>query len=420
MKKFIFNHKNNQYFFNGDSIELFKIKDTSQISKIDFETPKEIDSHRANGFKTLTLVLTNNCNLKCSYCYANKGAYNKKGFVMSSETGKKSIDLLLESILNQNLSEGEITFFGGEPLLEKNLLINLLEYSSNKFISNNKKIKYTIITNGTLLDLEIIQLIKKYKISVIVSLDGDENIHNKNRITLDGKGSFNKIISNIEILKKNKIEPIIRITFSDGNEDSLNVIKSLHEKYNLNLFSYDYDSNMSDKSFKCFLESLDSLYEYYFEKIKGEDYFNIFEITNNIGFILNRLRKNFHCSCGVAYLTVSADGFVYQCQRFIGKEKYVEKDIQNLKLDDLNKQKNCYKNNLLIPSNCQQCEFQYACGGTCFHNRKENFQVNNRDCVYKKNDIINSLRFLTELYSDENIFRKYIHFLKGGEIQNEL
>ncbi|SHK34689.1 radical SAM protein [Paramaledivibacter caminithermalis] len=186
-------------------------EDLSEFNK-KLENLSDVKFEFCDEVKSLTLMLATKCNLKCTYCYADEGTYGESEELMDEITAINSV----KKILSQHPSVELIRFFGGEPLLNFKVLKKVCEYVENYF--SNKNIKFAVGTNGTILDGKIINLLKKYDIKVLISLDGPKELHDSNRIDKQGLGSHSKILKNLEMLKAEDIQFSLQCTYTKQHQ----------------------------------------------------------------------------------------------------------------------------------------------------------------------------------------------------------
>ncbi|MBQ5905223.1 MAG: thioether cross-link-forming SCIFF peptide maturase, partial [Clostridia bacterium] len=169
--------------------------------------------------KALCLHVAHSCNLACSYCFAGQGKYHGKDALMSFETGKRAFDFLIEnSGTRRNL---EVDFFGGEPLLNWDVVKKLVEYARSIEKEKNKNFRFTLTTNGVLIDDEVIEFANKEMSNVVLSLDGRKDVHDKFRVDYAGKGSYEKILPKFKKLVESRDGKnyYMRGTFTHFNTD---------------------------------------------------------------------------------------------------------------------------------------------------------------------------------------------------------
>jgi len=222
--EYFFKVGNKNYVFDGEVIDIIKISNNQKkyIRPVIQKTNK-VNGHKSSYIRTLALNLTNNCNLKCKYCFANQGKYDKPFENMSFNTAKKSIDMLISTVLSHDGKDMSIAFFGGEPLLRFDLIKDIVSYVQKK--SNNIFVKYFITTNGTLMNEEICDFMKKNSFMVTVSIDGNKSENDRYRVFNDGKGSYEKVRESILYYKKISPKLVVRSTITDANSNIYKVVE---------------------------------------------------------------------------------------------------------------------------------------------------------------------------------------------------
>lgn len=297
-----------------------------------------LEFHIKNKVSLLILQVTQQCNLRCNYCpysggYYNRSHQNKK---MSFEIAKKGIDFLIENSMDsQKLS---VSFYGGEPLLEMELIKKCIDYCKKN--CEGKDILFSMTTNGTLITEEIIELFNENELSLTISLDGPENIHNKNRDLCNGKGSFNTVMQNVEMIKEKFPDYFKTITFNcvldpkndfsctnkffttyDTIKDSniaFNEINTQYSKTESIANTEEYYQRYNYEIFKMFLYRINKLDEKHVSKIVKEYYEYLNRVMNNHRYADKLHEKGHHsgpCIPGVQRLFVNIYGDLYPCER---------------------------------------------------------------------------------------------------------
>jgi uncharacterized protein len=294
-----------------------------------------------NRINTVTLQVTQQCNLRCEYCvysgaYENRHHENKK---MSMETAKKAIDLVLNR--SKDTNDFHLAFYGGEPLLDFEFIKECMEYI--KLRGQGKSISYGLTTNGTLLTEEIMDYFAEHKVQMLISLDGPYEIHNKNRkFAGNNKGTFDTVINNVEKLKVRHPEYAKMIMFNavldpeNGfgctNEffTTFEVIKDSYSRAStystMNLkdeskvqFNQDYYKEIQYEYFKFFLFADKKLDEKYTSKLVTEYYSYTKDTLYKTRHITDSLPDVVHhsgpCMPGIKKLFVNVDGNIYPCER---------------------------------------------------------------------------------------------------------
>ncbi|MFP4456199.1 MAG: thioether cross-link-forming SCIFF peptide maturase [Clostridia bacterium] len=320
--------------------------------------------------KALCLHIAHDCNMRCQYCFAETGEYKVgKRELMSIEVAKKAIDYLLESSLTRtNL---EVDFFGGEPLLNFEVVKETVKYAKAKEVSFNKNIRFTLTTNGILLDDKKIDSIKDNEIQLIMSHDGREEVHNKMRPLTGKKGSYKRVTKNFKnaIIKGIK-DYHIRGTFTSYNKDFMKDIKHIIE---LGFNKISFEPVVTDLKEEYALHESDLTYlkdeykklaEYYLDEHKNNNPFTFFhyEIDLNQGPCLAKRLSG--CGAGYDYLAVAPNGDLYPCHQFVGIDEFKMGNVSTsgYKKDIAEKFINAH---VLNKSKCNDCFAKYYCSGGC-------------------------------------------------------
>ena len=328
---------------------------------------------RETVVKALCLHIAHDCNLACSYCFAEEGEYHGRRALMSFEVGKKALDFLITNSGNRrNL---EVDFFGGEPLMNWNVVKELVAYGREKEQEYNKKFRFTLTTNGVLLNDEIMDFLNQEMSNVVLSLDGRPEINDQMRPFRNGKGSYDLIVPKFQKLAKsrNQMNYYVRGTFTRNNldfsKDVLHfadlgfeqmsiepVVSSLEESYAIRA-----------EDLPVIAEEYDKLALAYIKRKKAGKGFNFFHfmIDLNHGPCVAKCLSG--CGSGTEYLAVTPWGDIYPCHQFVGQEKFllgnVDTGITNRTLQEEFKRCNVY-----AKSKCRECFARFYCSGGCAAN----------------------------------------------------
>ena len=292
--------------------------------------------------------LTDSCNLNCTYCYENKKIKN-----ISFE----SIKAICDYEINQNSKYVNIVFYGGEPLLQKNLITQTIDYIKSK---KSKTIFYFgITTNGTLLDKKFIKYMKKNNfISIGYSIDGIKEVHNLNRKTVDGNNTFDIVYKNAKELLKVFKDAVSMSVITKNNLNNLAnsvefLIQTGFKKINL---LFNYSENWIDEDLKE-IEKQFSLISDIYSK------FLLNEIDIDIPILDEKYNCNEDCGYGFKSINVGTDGNFYPCMQFVDKKEYI---IGNCKNGiDKKAQLNLINNSRKETSTCKNCAIRTRCKHTC-------------------------------------------------------
>jgi len=311
-------------------------------------------------YKSISLHISSSCNLACNYCYiAEQGAMRNE--MMSFDTAISAIQEYLSP-------DGTISFFGGEPLFNSALVIDVVSWCKE----NMPDVKFHITTNGTLITEGVALFLSMYHFSVIVSLDGDKDIHNSTRKTKDGKGSYFKVMEGLYYLKKYNVPVTIRATFTPKNTNLLERTKHLHLLLDNKLCNACSIEPINETESVCTtgigftLQDVDNLAKEYHQVV---DF--LIERTkqgksvsfHQIMYMVHRIKSGKYwfseCGAGLGCISVTPDKKVYSCHK-LGKTGIGE--LYNLSEDKLKEWKHNHITNNEI---CQNCDVFMICGGPC-------------------------------------------------------
>lgn len=341
--------------------------------------------------RNIILELTNGCNMACEYCFESN-ADKKPIHFMKNEVIKKAIDL----VINQKGEEYNITFFGGEPLLNVKGIKYAIEYGNERAKNIGSYIRYYIVTNGTLINEEIIELFNRNDVYVFFSYDGSLEFQDKYRRFKDGSSTFEKITNNIKLFCKSREKCLNKYNASIRMTITRDFIPKLSETYVYlrNTFpdlkiGFALVSADSGKDYAITKDDLDvlrneylKLAELYIDEIKnGSSHNRFFEsIVRNItcGY-----KKNYFCNCGDKYIAIGTDGDIYPCEGFLGYDKFSNGNIMD------EKEKLCcmFLENVEENVQCKECWARYLCGGSCY-----------QECYMLHNDVNSKDEIMCETY----------------------
>jgi len=305
-----------------------------------------------------TFHLTEKCNLDCTYCYEGE-----KG------TGELSLDEI-KVVLDREAKSGsercQITFFGGEPLLKKELIYEVVDYAKQLEKENDIKFTYSITTNGTLIDREFIKVAKKNDFLVGLSLDGREEVHNRNRKTYSGEGTFDVVSEHVrEVLKQvKKVVAMPVVTKNNYREMRESAEYLFHVGFQYVNMAFDYTAPWVDEDISILRREYERLAELYYEKTKNNNEFYLLPFEDKINTHIKQTNCEEKCLIAVKHVNVGCDGKFYPCMQFVGKPEYVIGDIEK-GIDEDKKfqlQKYIFENGVEI---CENCKIRKRCRHSC-------------------------------------------------------
>lgn len=326
-----------------------------------------------NIVKAMCLHVAHDCNLRCSYCFASQGDFKGDRSFMSLEVGKKALEFLVEnSGTRRNL---EVDFFGGEPLMNFDLVKKLVGYGRSLEKEYNKNFRFTITTNGVLLDEEKIDYINENMDNVVLSLDGRKEVNDHMRKTVSGQGSYDIIVPKFKAMvdKRGDKDYYIRGTFTSNNidfsEDAIDFYNQGFKKISIEpvVTSPDKDYALREEHLQKVLEEYENFSKKYIE-IKNKDkdfYFFHFMIDLKQGPCI--VKRAVGCGAGSEYMAVTPEGDLYPCHQFVGEEEFkignVFEGVFNTELRDTFKKANVYNK-----EECRSCWARFYCSGGCHAN----------------------------------------------------
>ena len=329
--------------------------------------------NNSNVIKAMCLHVAHVCNLNCSYCFASQGKYQGERAVMSYEVGKRAFDFLIEkSGTRRNL---EVDFFGGEPLMNWEVVKKLVEYARSIEKEHNKNFRFTLTTNGMLIDDEVIDFLNKEMSNVVLSLDGRKEVNDHFRKDYKGEGSYDKIVPKFLRLveARDGKNYYVRGTYTHNNTDFTNDILHMADLGFTELSMEPVVCPPGDP-YALTEEDLPKLFEQYEllakEMIKrkregrGFTFYHYMLDLKNGPCIYKRITG---CGSGTEYVSVTPWGELYPCHQFVGDEKYslgnIWDGITNTEIQDGFRSCNAY-----AKEECRDCWAKLYCSGGCAAN----------------------------------------------------
>lgn len=354
--------------------EVKELKDSELLYTPDVYREYIMDfKKRETVVKALCLHIAHDCNLACKYCFAEEGEYHGRRALMSFEVGKKALDFLIENSGNRrNL---EVDFFGGEPLLNWDVVKQLVEYGRSREEECNKKFRFTLTTNGVLLNDEIMEFCNKEMSNVVLSLDGRQEVNDKMRPFRSGKGSYDLIVPKFQKFadSRNQNNYYVRGTFTrdnlDFSKDVLHFADLGFKQMSVEpvVGSEDEPYAIREEDLPKIMEEYDKLAVAYINRKKEGRGFNFFHFMIDLEQGPCVAKRLTGCGSGTEYLAVTPWGDFYPCHQFVGQEGFllgnVDEGLKNLEIRDEFKLCNVY-----AKDKCQDCFAKFYCSGGCAAN----------------------------------------------------
>lgn len=349
------------------------INDGRLFSEDSFEKVAFQFKKRQGVIKAICLHVAHDCNLACKYCFAGKGKYDGPKGLMSLETGKRALDFLIEqSGTRKNL---EVDFFGGEPLLNWEVCKKLVEYGREQEKKYNKNFRFTLTTNGLLINDDVIDFCNKEMGNVVLSLDGRKTTNDNMRVSPNGSGSYDLIVDKFKKFADSRKQKdyYIRGTYTHNNLDFASdiihmadlgfkelsiepVVSSPNEPYALR-----------DEDLPVLKEQYQLLADEMLKRCRNGDGFTFYHYMIDLDAGPCIVKRISGCGVGTEYLAVTPDGELYPCHQFVGDKSFLLGDIWN---GIKNKQvlEQFEKCNIYSHSECKDCFAKLYCSGGCAAN----------------------------------------------------
>ncbi|MBO5089052.1 MAG: thioether cross-link-forming SCIFF peptide maturase [Lachnospiraceae bacterium] len=354
--------------------EIEILKEAGQLFTEDVYKDAIIDfKQRKTVVKALCLHIAHDCNLACKYCFAEEGEYHGDRSLMSYEVGKKALDFLIANSGNRvNL---EVDFFGGEPLMNFQVVKDLVAYGRSQEKEHNKKFRFTLTTNGMLLNDEVMEFANKEMANVVLSVDGRKEVHDFMRPTRNGKGSYDLIIDKFKTMAelRNQTNYYVRGTFTHHNLDFSQDVLHLAD-LGFKQISMEPVVAPDEQPYAIKEEDLPKLFEEYdllakamIEREKDGKGFNFFHFMIDLTGGPCLYKRLSGCGSGTEYLAVTPWGDLYPCHQFVGMEEFklgnVDTGVEKTELVDEFKLCNVY-----AKDKCKDCFARFYCSGGCAAN----------------------------------------------------
>ncbi len=328
---------------------------------------------RKTVVKALCIHIAHDCNLACKYCFAEEGEYHGRRALMTTEIGKKALDFLIENSGNRrNL---EVDFFGGEPLMNWDVVKELVAYGRAQEEKFNKKFRFTLTTNGVLLNDEVQEFSNKEMDNVVLSLDGRREVNDQMRPFRNGKGSYDLIVPKFQKLadSRNQDRYYIRGTFTRNN---LDFTKDVIEFADLGFQQISIEPVVAEEAddysirecdLPIIFEEYDVLAKEMIKREKEGKGFNFFHFMIDLEGGPCVAKRLSGCGTGTEYLAVTPWGDLYPCHQFVGNEAFLMGDVEQgiVKPEIAEEFRGC---SVYTKEKCKECFAKFYCSGGCMAN----------------------------------------------------
>lgn len=354
--------------------EIEELKEQGSLFTEDIYKDYIIDfKKRQTVVKALCLHIAHDCNLACRYCFAEEGEYKGRRALMSYEVGKQALDFLIQHSGNRrNL---EVDFFGGEPLMNFDVVKQLVAYGREQEVLHDKKFRFTLTTNGILLDDDIIEFINQEMSNVVLSIDGRKEVNDFMRPARNGKGSYDVILPKFKKVaeSRNQTNYYVRGTFTHHNldfaADVLHLADLGFEQISVEPVvaapEESYAIKQEDIARIC--EEYDALAKEMIERKKKGRGFHFFHFMIDLTGGPCVAKRLSGCGSGTEYLAVTPWGDLYPCHQFVGTEEFLMGNVFDgvTKTDIRDEFKLC---NVYAKEKCKECFARFYCSGGCAAN----------------------------------------------------
>lgn len=327
----------------------------------------------AGVVKALCLHIAHVCNLNCSYCFASQGKYHGERALMSFEVGKRALDFLIEnSGSRRNL---EVDFFGGEPLMNFGVVKELVAYARSVEKEKGKNFRFTLTTNGVLIDDEVIEFANRECSNVVLSLDGRREIHDRYRVDYAGNGSWEKIVPKFQkfVKARDGKNYYMRGTFTHANPDFLNDIRQMLD-LGFNELSMEPvvcaegdPCALTEEDLPVVLQQYEELAQLMLQRDREGKPFTFYHYMIDLTGGPCIYKRISGCGSGTEYMAVTPWGDLYPCHQFVGEERFCLGNIWD-GVTNTEVRREFASCNVYAHPECRDCWARLYCSGGCAAN----------------------------------------------------
>ena len=355
--------------------DVVSLKDSGKLFAPDTFEPMagHLKAKTSGVIKALCLHIAHTCNLNCSYCFASQGKYHGERAVMSFEVGKQALDFLIaNSGSRRNL---EVDFFGGEPLVNFQVVKDLVAYARSIEKEHGKNFRFTLTTNGLLIDEDVIEFCNRECHNVVLSLDGRKEIHDRFRVDYAGNGSWERIVPKFQQLVEARGGQgyYMRGTFTHANPDFLKDIQVMLD-LGFNELSMepvvaapDDPSALTEEDKAIVMEQYEKLAMLMLDKDREGKPFTFYHYMIDLTGGPCIYKRISGCGSGTEYMAVTPWGDLYPCHQFVGEEKFKLGDVWK-GVDNTEIQNEFVECNVYARPECRDCWARLYCSGGCAAN----------------------------------------------------
>ncbi|MBE7008512.1 MAG: thioether cross-link-forming SCIFF peptide maturase [Ruminococcaceae bacterium] len=355
--------------------QLTALKNAGRLFAPDTFAPMagKLKEKSAGVVKALCLHVAHTCNLNCAYCFASQGKYHGERAVMSLDVGKRALDFLIEnSGTRRNL---EVDFFGGEPLMNWDVVKELVRYARAREKEAGKNFRFTLTTNGLLIDDDVIDFCNREMHNVVLSLDGRKEVHDRWRVDYAGNGSWERIVPKFQklVAARGGKGYYMRGTFTHGNPDFLKDIQTMLDLGFTELSmepvvaAPDDPNALTEDDLPIVMEQYEELAKLMLAREKEGRPFTFYHYMIDLTGGPCIYKRISGCGSGTEYMAVTPWGDLYPCHQFVGEEKFKLGDIWH-GVTNTETQGEFAACNVYAKPECRDCWARLYCSGGCAAN----------------------------------------------------
>lgn len=353
--------------------EICALAETEQLFLPDVYEPIAKNWNKKSVVKALCLHVAHDCNLRCKYCFADTGEFHGGRSLMSAEVGKKAIDFVIaNSGSRRNI---EIDYFGGEPLMNFDVVKEITEYAKEQGAAHQKNFRFTITTNGVLLNEDVKEYINQNMSNVVLSIDGTKETNDRMRYRVDGSGSYDAIVPKFQDLaeSRNQDNYYVRGTFTAHNVDFAKDVIHLADlgfkqtSVEPVVAPENEDYALLDSHKQQVFEEYEKLAQEYVKRKKEGNGFQFFHFMIDLDQGPCVIKRLSGCGAGHEYLAVTPEGDIYPCHQFVGNTDFKMGNVANGQLDRSIRSM-FEKSNVYTKEKCKDCFAKFYCSGGCSAN----------------------------------------------------
>ena len=323
--------------------------------------------------KAMCLHIAHDCNLRCKYCFASTGEFHGARMMMPLETAKAALDFLIAH--SGNRKHLEVDLFGGEPLINFDVVKETVAYGRTLEEKHGKVIRFTMTTNGLALTEDKIEYLNREMHNIVLSLDGRREVHDELRPTVNGRGSYDAILPKLKALveARGEKEHYVRGTFTNLNLDFVEDVKALYQEGFRQMsiepvvLAPENPYAIRQEHLPRIMEEYDKLAAYLMNSRKDGEWFNFFHFMMDMDNGPCLKKRITGCGAGTEYVAVTPDGDIYPCHQFVGEEGFKMGNVLDASFD-ASMQQPFQACNVRTKPACQACWAKYFCSGGCAAN----------------------------------------------------